>query len=453
MRSRLARKRRIGRLVGPALLLGTAAAAATIATAGNGWSPATRALPESTKYYPAFAPPPPAQASGGSRSQRGETWNGTAPAGTGGRMAVHAFEVVPDLANASLTATISWDAGRALSDGLELYVDRLDRSGNWVEIGGSANTDLLDDGEATQSVMVDAPPAGVYRTRAVNVGSRTRTYHGSIGFAVAKDDAEPSPERATADRPDIKAGAQLHVLYVVPENGVDEALDTNGVIEDSVAALNAWFEHQTSGRRLRLDTYVDREGRERLDVSFVEGWRTGAAYATGAAGPFSAFMAITDELAARGWTSKPRLKRYLVYYAGAAEDSNVCGTARVPVDGEFAQWSVVFLESTPGCGARDFGTPVTGGGMAEAIAAQELQHNEGIAPAQARHQCWSMRFHICAAGKGRIPTGTDAESVDVMFPLVTAALRDKQLDPGHDDYFEHPFAYRDLADSPFWGAG
>ncbi|HEY3186376.1 MAG TPA: hypothetical protein VGJ70_02800, partial [Solirubrobacteraceae bacterium] len=308
----------------------------------------------------------------------------------------------------------------------------------------------LDDGEATQTVTFPAPAPGAYRTRAVNAGNRKVAYRGSLGFAVTKTETEASQERATADRPDVMAGPQLHVLYVVPTNGVDEAFDTNGVIEDSVAAMNTWFEQQTPGRRVRLDTYLDREGHTRLDVSFVQGWHTGAAYATGAAGPFGAFIAVTDELAARGWTAKPRLKRYLVYFAGAAESPEVCGTAKVPFGDEFAQWSVVFLDSTPGCGARDFGTPQTGGGMAEAIAAQEIQHNEGIAPPQARNQCRAMRFHICGVAVGGIPSRTDPEAVDVMFPFITAALREKALDPGHDDYYQHPFAYRDLADSPFW---
>jgi hypothetical protein len=32
---------------------------------------------------------------------------------------------------------------------------------------------------------------------------------------------------------------------------------------------------------------------------------------------------------------------------------------------------------------------------------------------------------------------------------VTVPLRDKALDNGHDDYYDHPFPYRDLSESPF----
>jgi hypothetical protein len=37
-----------------------------------------------------------------------------------------------------------------------------------------------------------------------------------------------------------------------------------------------------------------------------------------------------------------------------------------------------------------------------------------------------------------------------MFPFVTYPLKDKVLDRGHDDYYNHPFPTKDLADSPFW---
>ncbi|HLA11689.1 MAG TPA: hypothetical protein VJ023_13960 [Pyrinomonadaceae bacterium] len=49
-----------------------------------------------------------------------------------------------------------------------------------------------------------------------------------------------------------------------------------------------------------------------------------------------------------------------------------------------------------------------------------------------------------------IQRGLDPESVDALFPYVTFALRDKKLDKDHDDYYNHPFLYRDFAFSPFW---
>ncbi len=40
--------------------------------------------------------------------------------------------------------------------------------------------------------------------------------------------------RTTTDRPDERGGAQVHVMYLLPSDGSDRALDTNGTIAASV---------------------------------------------------------------------------------------------------------------------------------------------------------------------------------------------------------------------------
>jgi len=153
---------------------------------------------------------------------------------------------------------------------------------------------------------------------------------------------------------------------------------------------------------------------------------------------------------ATGWTASGAVKRYLVYYEGPAESANICGTAYLNITGGFAQWSVVWLGSAPGCRARDFGTPETGGGMSEAIALHENFHNEGMVPLEALHQCWALQFHLCTAAAGAAVDAVDPENIDLLFPFVTFPLRDKVVDRGRDDYYDHPFLHRDMADSPFW---
>ena len=452
MSSRSARPRRATRAAGRIVVaLAVASVFAAIGRASDSSSPAaSAALTGSAHFNPAFAPAPPAQSSGGNRSQPGESWQGTAPPpdplGTTGSADVHEFQVLSGFDNDALTVTISWSAGPALSYDLDLFVQRLDQFGSWVEVARSTDGQALGDGEALETAVVGSPPPGTYRARVVNFASTELAYAGSIGFSVVKGRApKPTSGRATEDRPDAALGPQLHAIYFVPSDGVDEALDTNGVIENAVTAMNLWYEGQTGGRHKRLDTFADRRS-TRLDISFVRGNQTTAEYAES-----DAFRAITDELEARGWTASPALKRYLVYYAGPAEDSNVCGTAFLPLNpNDFAQWSVVFLDASPGCGARDFGTPATGAGMSEAIAVQELEHNEAMAPLTAPHQCWAFNFHICTAAAGAVLETLDPESVDALFPFVTVPLRDKVLDRDRDDYFEHPFAHRDLTDSPFW---
>src|SRR5258705_4817808 len=76
---------------------------------------------------------------------------------------------------------------------------------------------------------------------------------------------EPSPiapktvsaalPRSNADRPDDAAGPQVHLMYVLPSDGVDESVDTNGRIGTSALAFNRWLLDQTPGRAFRIDTY------------------------------------------------------------------------------------------------------------------------------------------------------------------------------------------------------
>jgi hypothetical protein len=253
-----------------------------------------------------------------------------------------------------------------------------------------------------------------------------------------------SGSRATADRADIVTGSKLHLLYFVPAGANDASLDTNGVLDQAMGAMSKWLDGQTGGRHLRLDTYrASSTSAPRVDVTFVQGRRSAAGYAEG-----GTIDSVTAELEDRGWTADPEKKRYLVYYEGASETAGVCGEAYYPLAG-VAQWSMVYLRSIAGCGARDFGTVAAGPGMSEAIALQELVHNEGIVSALALHHCAVASFHICTAQVGALLGELDPEAVDVMFPYVTFPLREKRLDPGRDDYYGHPFLHTDLADSPF----
>jgi hypothetical protein len=385
---------------------------------------------------------------GAGRAQPGEEWDGSAPlpdpVGITGSADVREFQVLPDFTTTKVTATIAWSAGPELTYDLDLFIDRQDAAGNWVQVGSGTNGQLAGDGEPTETAEVAFPPAGKYRTRVTNFASTETAYHGTLGFTSGKS-TKPSQGRATQDRQDLAVGAQAHAIYFVPSDGVDQTLDTNGVIENAILSMNQWLEGQTS-RHIRLDTYLSRRT-ERLDVSFVRGNLTGAEYAaTG-----DAFTTVTDELEARGWTADPSQKRYYVYFEGPAEDPNICGTAFVNTLGtSFAQWSVVWLGASPGCGARDFGTPATGAGMSEAILLHESTHNEGLVRPESIHHCWAFPFHLCSAGAGAVLDTLDPEAVDLMFPFVTYPLRDKLIDPGNDDYYNHSFPTRDLADSPYW---
>jgi hypothetical protein len=397
------------------------------------------------KFSPAAAKAPGAQP--------GEEWDGTAPApdplGVSGAADLREFQVLAG--NSSLTVEITWSAGPGLTYDLDLYVEKSDGAGGWEEVGSGTNSQQLNEGEPRELAVVQAPAAGTYRTRVVNWASTESAYHGSLWYTAAvkpKGSKKIPGGRSLIDRPDVVEGSKLHVIYFAPSDAHDNQLDTNGVLEGSVGSMQTFLQADI-GRGLRFDTYVDR-GTSKLDISFVRGELTTQEYAE-TDHPDGAFGAVTDELEHRGWTAGAAVKRYLVYYEGPAESSGICGTAYVNIAGGFAQWSVVWLGASQACGARDFGTPETGGGMNEAIALHENFHNEGMVPLEAIHQCHAFTFHLCtAAGAGAVVDALDPENIDLMFPFVTFPLRDKVVDRGRDDYYDHPFLHRDMADSPFW---
>ena len=388
-----------------------------------------------------------------SGAQPGEEWDGSAPApdplGVTQAADLREFQVLAG--SDSLSVEITWDPGFGLSYDLDLFVDRQAAPGVWEQVGESTNSQQLGAGEPVELAVVQAPTAGTYRTRVVNWASTEFAYHGTLWFVAATKSGGGGKKpvaggRATADRPDVVEGSKIHVIYFVPRDAQDNQLDLNGVLENSVASMNTFLE-QDIGRRLRLDTYLDRRT-PRLDISFVLGDRTASEYSQDPH-PDGAFGAVTDELEHRGWTASGADKRYFVYYEGPAEAAGICGTAYLNFLGGFAQWSVVWLGSAPGCGARDFGTPEIGGGMSEAIALHENFHNEGMVPLEALHQCWRYTFHLCTAAAGAALDTLDPEAADLLFPFVTFPLRDKVVDRDRDDYYGHPFPWRDMADSPF----
>ena len=260
--------------------------------------------------------------------------------------------------------------------------------------------------------------------------------------------------RATADRPDEIEGHLVHVIYLLPGGRPDEELDRLGVFDVSMRAQNAWMRKTTGNLQWRLDTFTfpwhdpstpeqDPVPVEALDVTFIRSSLPGTSLDQGAE--------VVDFLDGLGFNEPD--KRYLSYVASGS--GGVCGDARYPVvvderpsDGKYSQ---VYLDSTPGCGARRFATSPSEPSYSETIAQQELIHNDSMVPIPAPHNCWvgfGLSFlHVCTPG---LPlTGLDPERFDVMFPFAGISLSEKQLDIGDDDYFRHPFPYRDLENSPY----
>ena len=117
----------------------------------------------------------------------------------------------------------------------------------------------------------------------------------------------PRPIRDASDQPD-EAGAQVHLVYVLPSDEADRALDVNGTIEGSVASSQAWLATQAGGRALRIDT-AGRNTRHQLPAAHAVRCHRRAQ---------GAFVRdpLEDALAAAGFTAPDKI--YIARYDGLA---------------------------------------------------------------------------------------------------------------------------------------
>ena len=232
--------------------------------------------------------------------------------------------------------------------------------------------------------------------------------------------------RSTADRTDDLAGYQIHVMYVLPSDGIDYNLDTNGAIASSVAATQKWFAAQTRGtRRLRFDT-----SNGELDISFFRLARTDAAIAG-----FGAYVRdqIQLEINAAGFNHPEKI--YAVYYGGSS--THACGGGAWPptLSGNVV---ALYLRGRPP-GAR----PCVSNVLA---AAAEL-------PGYWEFSLIHEFFHTLGAVAQCAPHHTRAGHVsddprDLMY-AGDRPWRPSMLDAGNDDYFNHHTDCLDVAKSVF----
>ncbi len=71
-------------------------------------------------------------------------------------------------------------------------------------------------------------------------------------------------ERSLIDRPDEVTGFQIHLIYVVTADGIDEQRDLNGEIDKWVNESQAWLQNNF-GHQLLFDTY-----KGKVDVTFLQ---------------------------------------------------------------------------------------------------------------------------------------------------------------------------------------
>jgi hypothetical protein len=245
---------------------------------------------------------------------------------------------------------------------------------------------------------------------------------GLVMFAPAAGQASPEQlPRASADRVDDISGPQVHFLYVVPQDGEDRALDTNGAIARSVSSFQDWLRSQTNGRVLRADTFQGA-----LDVSF---FRLATRDRDVAARVQFVREQIEEEIYAAGFNAASQNKLYAVYYDGSSTWS--CGGAD-PQPLFRGSVAAMYLRGTPP-GAPACSTNALGPGFPgyfEFGMLHELLHNLGFVPRCAPH------------ARGDYDAGHVSDSrYDLMWsggePWGIHEPARMQLDAGRDDYYAH----------------
>ena len=237
-------------------------------------------------------------------------------------------------------------------------------------------------------------------------------------------------DRLQTDRaPDRMGGPQIHVVYAIPSDGEDRFDTLASPLATDVAAVAAWWQREDQAHAPRFDLFEFPSCESRyglLDLTFARLPQPSAAF--GSAN--QRFAAIADTLSDAPFELNELDKKYLVFYDGAVEADDVCGTASgAPAIGGQFSYAVIYLRSS--CGAT------IGRGLGNAdVAAHEMLHLLGALPGSSPNECPDSSGHVCDS------------SSDLLWPYFTVdELAAARLDVGRDDYYGHSQPSFDVQDS------
>ncbi len=245
--------------------------------------------------------------------------------------------------------------------------------------------------------------------------------------------------RSTTDLPDDNSGYQIHLLYILPSDGVDHMYDINGSIAKSVSAWQNWLCNQTGGKTLRLDM---RNGV--LDVTFIRLNASDNTIKTGSELPWSTDPNnnpyvredIERRIIALGFTDPHKL--YAAYYDGTSNHS--CGGGAWPptIASHFAaEYMHGGDPAYPNCETNHLATNIASPGYFDFDILHEIMHTLGFVATCAPHHNWGG--HVGDNARDLMQAGQD-------WGISQGLL----LDPGRDDYYATGnSSCLDLANSAF----
>ena len=250
---------------------------------------------------------------------------------------------------------------------------------------------------------------------------------------VAPAEAAPAPvawcgtDTAQTDRkPDAVSARQIGVIYAFPAGGADRFAALASPILTDLAVVDAWWRREDPTRAPRFDLAAFpgcATAIGRLDFARVPLQRGPEFYA-----PLTGrFGRLIGELSGPPFAFRNLFKKYLVFYDGPVEDTDVCGTGGgSPTQG--GSFAIVYLGA---CG-NDAGA----GALNADVAVHELLHTLGAVPTAAPNTCSTSQGHVCD------------DRVDIMFPSTSGdPLELARLDVGRNDYYGHGGGWFDVQDS------
>jgi hypothetical protein len=212
---------------------------------------------------------------------------------------------------------------------------------------------------------------------------------GSVGARAAVPTTwcgDAGPQSPVDRVPDLTAGQQVTVIYAHPSDQPDRIATFGDKIATDMASADAWWRGQDSARTLRFDLFAfpNCTGLARLDIADVTLPNNGAYYL-----PLSGsgrYTRIADDLETPALAFSNVYKKYVVYFDGRTDNTNVCGQG----GGDYLtgpNHAIVYVQS---CNLA------TNDVLRPHVAIHELVHAMGAVPQGAPNDCPPPNNgHVC----------------------------------------------------------